>query len=107
MAAYEQIKAPNGQFCDDQHPIMRGYKMACCDCGLVHDIHFDAIKVTRKYKDGSYYCEVLDPNKYRVMFRVRRNNRSTAMVRRWKAMPKGTKVERMFTPLKKRKGKSR
>jgi hypothetical protein len=44
-------------------PVRRDYKMACCDCGLVHNLDFRIV-------DG------------RVQFRVRRNNRSTAMVRR-------------------------
>lgn len=46
-----------------QRPIRRGYKMCCCDCGLVHDVDFRVIK-------------------RRAEFRVRRNNRSTAAVRR-------------------------
>ena len=45
-------------------PIRKGYKMACCDCGLVHDLDF---RVHNK----------------RIQFRARRNNRSTAMIRRW------------------------
>ena len=44
-------------------PVRRGYKMGCCDCGLVHDVDFRIV-------NG------------RVQFRVRRNARSTAMVRR-------------------------
>lgn len=46
-------------------PIMDGYKLTCCDCGLVHDMQF---RVTDEYD--------------RVEFRVRRNNRATAAVRR-------------------------
>lgn len=26
-----------------QMPIMRAYKMSCCDCGLVHSMHFQVI----------------------------------------------------------------
>ena len=47
------------------YPVMQNYKMTCCDCGLVHDVEF---RVTDEYD--------------RVEFRVRRNNRSTAQVRR-------------------------
>ena len=47
------------------YPVMDGYKMSCCDCGLVHDMQF---RVTDDYD--------------RVEFRVRRNNRATAQVRR-------------------------
>lgn len=44
-------------------PIRKGYKMACCDCGLVHDMDFRI-------------------HKGRAQFRVRRNNRSTGQLRR-------------------------
>lgn len=44
-------------------PVRRGYKLACCDCGLVHTMDF-------RVKDG------------RVQFRAARNNRSTALRRR-------------------------
>jgi hypothetical protein len=55
---YEQVKA--GQWVQ---PIRKGYKMACCDCGLVHLCDF------RIYKG-------------RIQFRAFRNNRSTAAMRR-------------------------
>lgn len=45
-------------------PIVKGYKMACCDCGLVHTMEF------RVNEDGW------------AQFRVRRNNRATGQVRR-------------------------
>lgn len=44
-------------------PVRNGYRMACCDCGLVHDVDF-------RVKNG------------RVQLRARRNNRSTAAIRR-------------------------
>jgi hypothetical protein len=46
-----------------QQPIRKGYKMRCCDCGLVHKIDF------RVYNG-------------RAQMRVFRDNRSTAAVRR-------------------------
>ena len=45
-------------------PIRKGYKMVCCDCGLVHDMN-------SRVKNG------------RVQFQMKRNNRSTALTRRW------------------------
>ena len=50
-------------------PIRKDYKMACCDCGLVHDMDF-------RIRKG------------RAQFRVRRNNRSTAGMRRGMGMHK-------------------
>lgn len=44
-------------------PVKKAYKMACCDCGLVHNLDF-------RVKDG------------RIQFRAFRNNRSTALMRR-------------------------
>lgn len=46
-----------------QQPIRNGYKMACCDCGLVHDMDF------RIYQG-------------KIQMRARRNNRSTGQLRR-------------------------
>ena len=47
------------------YPIMEGYKITCCDCGLVHQTEF---RVTDDYT--------------RVEFRVRRDNRATGQIRR-------------------------
>lgn len=44
-------------------PIEKGYKMSCCDCGLVHTMEF-------RIEDD------------RAQFRVRRNARATGQVRR-------------------------
>jgi hypothetical protein len=69
-------------------PIMRGYRMACCDCGLVHDMEFAVVKVQRVRRDGRWsHGRPLNPKKYRVLFRARRNNRSTAALRRKKPRP--------------------
>lgn len=57
---YPQIK--DGEWIT---PIHKGYKMICCDCGLVHDADFRF-------------------HKKEIQFRVRRNNRSTALTRRIK-----------------------
>jgi hypothetical protein len=45
-------------------PVMDGYKVACCDCGLVHRVDFRVITDV-------------------VEFRVSPLPRSTAMTRRW------------------------
>jgi hypothetical protein len=66
------------------HPVMDDYRLACCDCGLVHTMDFQVVLVTKKHKDGSWSYKPLSKSKYRVMFRARRNNRSTAAHRRKK-----------------------
>jgi hypothetical protein len=50
-------------------PIRTGYKMMCCDCGLVHEIDFKIKKWGRGHK---------------LIFRARRNERATAAARRAK-----------------------
>lgn len=46
-------------------PVKKGYKMACCDCGLVHTMDFRIVN-------------------NRVQLRAFRNNRSTGQIRRKK-----------------------
>ena len=48
-------------------PIMSGYKMSCCDCGLVHKLDFRI-------------------HKGRVQFRASRDNRATGQARRHRKM---------------------
>jgi hypothetical protein len=50
-------------------PIRRGYKMACCDCGLVHGVNFRIIK----YAGGK---------RTKVQFQAWRDERATAAKRR-------------------------
>lgn len=54
-------------------PEMRGYKLACCDCGLVHRMQFRIMSWQRG----------LFP-RFKVQFRVWRDNRATGAVRRHK-----------------------
>lgn len=46
-------------------PVSKGYKMSCCDCGLVHRLDF---RVRKRH----------------IQFRVFRDNRSTGQIRRHK-----------------------
>lgn len=58
MSGYSEPKA--GEWVQ---PKEKGYKMACCDCGLVHRMDF-------RVHEG------------RVQFRVYRDNRATGQMRR-------------------------
>lgn len=60
---YQPVYESDGGYSEWIAPKMDGWKMACCDCDLVHDFEF-------KVKDGQ------------VMLRARRNSRSTAQRRR-------------------------
>lgn len=62
-------------------PTMTGrYKIACCGCDLVHNLEFQAIKVTAK--DGaSFRYQDLRQDRYRVKFRARTNTAETKRLR--------------------------
>jgi hypothetical protein len=50
-------------------PIKRGYRLMCCDCGLVHKMDFEHVKWGRGRK---------------VLFRVWRDDRATGAARKAK-----------------------
>lgn len=50
-------------------PRRKGYKLACCDCGLVHNLDFRIVKYAK--------------NQRKIQFRAFRNNRATGQMRRW------------------------
>lgn len=79
---------PGSIWTDWINPIMTGYKLRCCDCGLVHKMEFVAMKVTQgsPYK-GKYQIHKLPKKKFRVHFRVARDYRATAAIRRKKRKP--------------------
>lgn len=49
-------------------PIRKGYKMCCCDCGLVHRMDFRILKKGKIKK---------------IQFRCFRDNRATGQIRRY------------------------
>lgn len=65
--AYETPKA--GEWVQ---PVRKGYRLACCDCGLVHTMDFRVLD-WRTGKRVPYA---------KPQFRVFRNNRATAAMRR-------------------------
>lgn len=63
-------------------PTMRGYRLSCCDCGLVHNFDFKAVKRTSGKATSKYRGRDLPRGDYLVAFRVSLNKRATAAVRR-------------------------
>lgn len=57
-------QTPNG-WTEWVQPVKKGYRAACCDCGLVHEVEFRVYKPTGK-----------------IQFRVRRHDRQTSLARR-------------------------
>lgn len=62
-------------------PEMKLYRMACCDCGLVHDLKFRVVKAKSK---GAGNFTVTAVRGFRVHFQASRNKRATAAKRRKK-----------------------
>lgn len=87
MTRYKQETAKKNGFTDWIFPKMTGYKMACCDCGLVHDFKFKIVqktKVYKKFKSGIDEFDIRKPaeNNLIIGWKVRRNNRATGQIRR-------------------------
>ncbi len=60
--SYSQHPVDANGWTDWVQPMPAGYRVCCCDCGLVHEMDF-------RYHDG------------KVQFRARRHTRATASVR--------------------------
>lgn len=60
---YEKHDVDKNGWTDWIRPLMKGYKIRCCDCSLVHQFQFKI--------DGK-----------NVMYRAKRDNRATAASRR-------------------------
>ncbi len=83
MTRYNKHADMGNGWTDWIQPVMKGYKMSCCDCGLVHNLDFRIGRITKVISPGTYRS-VDAGKKFLVQFRVSRNARSTAMVRRHK-----------------------
>jgi hypothetical protein len=46
--------------------------MKCCDCGLMHQVEFNAIKIHQRLEDSTFEYDQLDSETYRVEMRLRR-----------------------------------
>ena len=63
-------------------PNMKGYKMACCDCGLVHELDFQVFEIIGQDERGVFITRDMPDDKAQVGFKARRHVRSTAQKRR-------------------------
>lgn len=82
MAKFRKETSGDDGWSREIMPIMTGYKLACCDCGLVHDTEFYVVYITKRLPGGDMEMKALHSSNYRVVFKVRRNARSTAALRR-------------------------
>ena len=71
---YTQHSANADGWSDWIIPVMKGFKHCCCDCGLVHVMEFTVVEKTGPWNPGSWPSLPLDQRRYRVEFRLRRDN---------------------------------
>ena len=82
MTKFNKIEVNEGEWCGWHSPVMDGFKLACCDCGLAHDMEFQVLKIVTSNDDGTWTAEEMDLDVYRIRLRARRNNRRTGQIRR-------------------------
>jgi hypothetical protein len=82
MPSFIKHEGGDDGWSDWVNPSRDGYKFACCDCGLVHDMQF---AVAEFADDKSMEHTVVDKPRVGVVFRARRNGRSTGQMRRHRA----------------------
>lgn len=58
------------------------YKFSCCDCGLVHDMRIQVFQVEDSARGQFVTTGNASRRAFRAGFKVRRNERSTALIRR-------------------------
>lgn len=95
MPATHHAKAYRGQFCEPIFPnpqvrlwdgdrgVHLQHRLICCDCGRADDMEFFIVEVSRR-RNGTTVMLRSAPKTFALQFRARRNERSTAAVRRKK-----------------------
>lgn len=67
----KKMVAGRGGWSEWQQPIMKGYLMQCCDCGLIHEMQFKALgQVGPANKRGEWAAKEIKNG--RVAMRARR-----------------------------------
>lgn len=70
MKKLKQVKALKSGWSRWEMPVMTGYLMGCCGCGLVHEMEFQVIKTTGKKDNG--WQEGNEVKNGRVLMRAKR-----------------------------------
>lgn len=82
MPRYKMVVETDDGWSDLILPMMKGYRMACCDCGLIHELNFEVFKIIGQSANGAFISQPMSDDEAQVGFKARRNNRSTAQKRR-------------------------
>lgn len=81
MPRFRKLKEGANGWTRWQFPVMDGYLLACCDCGLVHKIQFVVVKAGPE-KRGRFRHRSLPTGQYRVKLRAKRQMQHTAKLRK-------------------------
>lgn len=58
MKQCKTMPAGRGGWSEWVEPVMKGYLMQCCDCGLIHEMQFKAVEqLEPARKDGTWKLE--------------------------------------------------
>lgn len=82
MARFKKLVEGKNGWSPWQFPVMTGYLMACCDCGLVHQMEFVAVEAGQERKGGRFTATSLPRGRYRVKMRAKRAPKHTAKLRK-------------------------
>lgn len=72
---------PKERLWDGDSKVHLQHRMYCCDCGLAHDFEFVIVEARRR-KNAPTMAVRIAPKKFAIQYRVKRNERATAQVRR-------------------------
>jgi hypothetical protein len=86
MPRHQRPKVGDDGWCEWIYPHMDDYRLACCDCGLVHQMEMKIVRVEYR-PDGTMLAKDLRSSSLSVKFRARRHARATAQTRRHKRNP--------------------
>ena len=53
-------------------PKMQGYKVECCDCGLIHEVDFRVVKIMERHDNGESTFEPVEDENLEIELRARR-----------------------------------
>lgn len=94
MPHIHHAKAERGKFCETIFPdpatklwdgdksVHLQHRIICCDCGLSHDMEFIVVE-TKKVRGVTKMIRMA-PKRFTIQYRARRNEISTAQIRRKK-----------------------
>lgn len=81
MAKHQRPKVGEDGWCEWIYPRMDDYRLACCDCGLVHEMQLKIVHV-KHLPGGQMLVKDSRSTSLGVAFRAKRHERATAQTRR-------------------------